>query len=133
MMGKALSRPSIPLFATLGPWCAERGLPALAEHLGALEHWLGADLADVQSELAGRSARHILARGGKRLRPVCVALAARAGAGFSAAARELAVAVELVHAATLLHDDVVDLGEVRRGAPAARALLGNAASIFAGD
>src|SRR5262249_22155884 len=65
--------------------------------------------------------------------PLCVALAARAGNGFGAAARQLAVAVELVHTATLLHDDVVDVGDTRRGAPAARVVYGNAASIFAGD
>jgi octaprenyl-diphosphate synthase len=46
---------------------------------------------------------------------------------------DLAVAVELVHNATLLHDDVIDLADTRRGAKAARAELGNAASIFAGD
>jgi octaprenyl-diphosphate synthase len=78
-------------------------------------------------------ARHLLAREGKRLRPMCVALAARVGSGFGPAVRELAVAVELVHNATLLHDDVVDLGEVRRGAPAARVIYGNAASVYAGD
>jgi octaprenyl-diphosphate synthase len=80
-----------------------------------------------------RSAHHLVDLGGKRLRPMCVALAAKAGSGFGDAARRLAVAVELVHAATLLHDDVVDLGDVRRGAPTARAIYGNAASIFAGD
>jgi octaprenyl-diphosphate synthase len=64
---------------------------------------------------------------------MCVLLAAKAGAGTDNRAHELAVAVELVHSATLLHDDVVDLGDVRRGAPATRAIWGNAISIFAGD
>lgn len=129
----------------LGPLAnlaAGRGLAALAGRLAELAALSAGDLAATEQSLAALergaslvslSAHHLLDLGGKRLRPLCVALAARAGEGFGATARELAVSVELVHAATLLHDDVVDLGETRRGAPAARALYGNAASIFAGD
>jgi len=126
----------------LGAVADARGLAALAARLGELAELTHGDLAATEASLAtlergpshvARSAHHLLDLGGKRLRPLCVALAARAGDGFGAAARELAVSVELVHGATLLHDDVVDLGETRRGAPAARALYGNAASIFAGD
>ncbi len=62
-----------------------------------------------------------------------MAEAARMGAGFDEKVRDLAVAVELVHSATLLHDDVVDMSDSRRGAPSTRAVYGNAASIFAGD
>lgn len=130
------------ILAQLGGVCRGRGLPDLAERLAGLHALVREDLEDVEASLAHlprdaslvrRSAHHLLDLGGKRLRPTCVALASRVGAGFDAAARELAVAVELVHAATLLHDDVVDVGATRRGAPAARAIYGNAASIFAGD
>ena len=79
------------------------------------------------------AAHHLLDLGGKHLRPMCVALAAKCGAGFGDGARQLAIAVELVHTATLLHDDVVDVGDSRRGQPSARVIYGNAASIFAGD
>lgn len=64
---------------------------------------------------------------------MCVVLASRVGDGLDERTREFGVAVELVHCATLLHDDVVDMGDRRRGEPAARTLYGNAASIFAGD
>ncbi|GAC1351400.1 MAG: polyprenyl synthetase family protein [Polyangiales bacterium] len=80
-----------------------------------------------------RSVCHLLSLKGKRLRPICVSLAARVGSGWNRSAQALAVAVELTHNATLLHDDVVDLGETRRGSVAARAIYGNAASIFAGN
>ena len=122
--------------------CRGHGLVGLAARLEALGELSRKDLGAVEEGLGGvrceasvvgDSARHLLSLGGKRLRPLCVALASRLGSGFGPAARELAVAVELVHSATLLHDDVVDLGEVRRGAPTARQIWGNAASVFAGD
>src|SRR5262249_38017531 len=130
------------VMARLGELCQLRGLPGLADRLQLLGEIAGEDLMWCEAELEAlpryqspvfSSATHLLDLGGKRLRPLCVALAARAGIGFGPAARELAVAVELVHSATLLHDDVVDLGTMRRGAPTARAVYGNAASIFAGD
>lgn len=122
--------------------CRAQGLSDLAGRLGDLAELVRDDVRGLEETLARvpsgqrvvqKSAHHLLGTGGKRLRAMCVALAARTGSGFDARARELAVAVELVHAATLLHDDVIDLGERRRGAPAARVVYGNAASIFAGD
>jgi len=119
-----------------------QALSSLSARLAELRELAGSDMAETEADLAtlhrpanivAQSAHHLLDLGGKRVRPLCVALAARVGAGFSPAARHLAVAVELVHAATLLHDDVVDVGDTRRGKPTARTLYGNAASVFAGD
>jgi octaprenyl-diphosphate synthase len=131
-----------PVLGSLERVASSRGLEANAERIGELRAFLADDLADVERDLDAmergetpmhESAQHLLAGGGKRIRPMCVALAARLGSGFGPAARDLAVAAELVHSATLLHDDVVDVGERRRGSPAARVIWGNAASIFAGD
>lgn len=119
-----------------------RGAADLRQRLAALGRWVRADLADFEAELATlprgaravhQAAHHLLDLRGKHLRPLCVVLASRFGDGFTPRARSLAVAVELVHTATLLHDDVVDLAERRRGLPAAAVVYGNAASIFAGD
>ncbi len=134
--------PHEDVFANIELVCAGRGLDSLAGRLVELRTWLDGDLAEVERALKGagagdalaqKAARHLLDQDGKRLRPICVALAARTGSGFNAAARVYAVAVELVHNATLLHDDVVDVGDLRRGSPAARVIYGNAASIFGGD
>jgi octaprenyl-diphosphate synthase len=119
-----------------------RGAVDLRERLASLGRWVRADLVEFEAELnvlprgarvVQQAAHHLLDLRGKHLRPVCVALASRFGDGFTPRARGLAVAVELVHTATLLHDDVVDLAERRRGQPAACVVYGNAASIFAGD
>ncbi len=121
---------------------AVRGAPSLAERLASLDRWVRADLTDFERELdviprggkmIHQAAHHLLDLRGKHLRPLCVALTSRFGEGFTERARSLAVAVELVHSATLLHDDVVDLAERRRGQPTASVVYGNAASIFAGD
>jgi octaprenyl-diphosphate synthase len=122
--------------------CQTEGTFDLAERLRRLDAWLRDDVAQVAralQDLRGgervveTAAVDLVTTRGKYLRPICVALASRTGRGFTPAAHQLAVAVEMVHNATLLHDDVVDLAETRRGKPAARVLYGNAASIFAGD
>jgi octaprenyl-diphosphate synthase len=119
-----------------------QGLGELDARLADLSHWIGPDFDALVAELgtvghgkclAERGARHLLDLEGKLLRPLTLFLAARTGSADRIATTQLAAAVELVHSATLLHDDVVDLGELRRGRPTARLVYGNAASIFAGD
>ena len=76
---------------------------------------------------------YIINGGGKRLRPALVLLAAGA-CGYSGSAHyQLAAVVEFIHTATLLHDDVVDDSDLRRGQATANALFGNAASVLVGD
>ncbi len=78
-------------------------------------------------------ANHLISSGGKRLRPMLV-LAAAGLAGYKGEGHvKLAAAVEFMHTATLLHDDVVDESDMRRGKLAARMLWGNEASVLVGD
>jgi len=83
--------------------------------------------------LINQVAEHIIAAGGKRLRPMLLLLAARALGASGAQAHQLAAVVEFIHTATLLHDDVVDESDLRRGRKTANALWGNAASVLVGD
>jgi octaprenyl-diphosphate synthase len=89
---------------------------------------LGSDVA-----LVNQVAHHIIHHGGKRLRPLAVLLASRA-CGCSREEHVAAAAIiEFIHTATLLHDDVVDSSELRRGQRTANALFGNQASVLVGD
>ena len=74
-----------------------------------------------------------MASGGKRLRPALVVLSARACGYAGRSHYALAAVVEMIHTATLLHDDVVDESELRRGVATANATFGNAASVLVGD
>lgn len=76
---------------------------------------------------------HLLEAGGKRLRPLLAVLAARAAKAPLELAVAVGVAAELIHTATLYHDDVVDDGRVRRGRPAARMVYGNGIVVLVGD
>jgi octaprenyl-diphosphate synthase len=83
--------------------------------------------------LVNQVSEHIIAAGGKRLRPMLVILAARALGGGGPAVHQLAAIIEFIHTSTLLHDDVVDESDLRRGRKTANALWGNAASVLVGD
>lgn len=82
--------------------------------------------------LIDRLADHV-AGGGKRMRPVLVLLAARTCGGVRRDHVQLAAVIEFIHAATLLHDDVVDDSALRRGRETAKHIWGNAASVLVGD
>ncbi len=83
--------------------------------------------------LVNQVAEYIVGAGGKRLRPMLTVLAARAAGYRGEAHHQLAAVVEFIHTATLLHDDVVDESDLRRGRATANAAFGNAASVLVGD
>jgi octaprenyl-diphosphate synthase len=101
------------------------------------------ELADVEALIdehiqagvapATHSAKHLFDAGGKRVRPMALLLAHACWSPIDEKARGLAAAAELVHMATLLHDDVIDDGDQRRGLPTSRRVWGNAVSVLAGD
>ena len=76
---------------------------------------------------------YIINSGGKRIRPLITVLAAKALEVHSPKITKLATIIEFIHTATLLHDDVVDESDLRRGKETANALFGNAASVLVGD
>ena len=76
---------------------------------------------------------YIIEAGGKRLRPLTLLLGARALGYTGSAHIDLGVVIEFIHTATLLHDDVVDKSDLRRGQETANAIWGNAASVLVGD
>jgi octaprenyl-diphosphate synthase len=102
-----------------------------------------ADLADIEKELSenlnplldlvSKTASHILFSGGKRLRPILTVLSARLCGYSDHFAKKISTVFEYLHAATLLHDDLVDGATVRRGSPVAHSIWGNSTAVLVGD
>ena len=92
-------------------------------------------LARMQSDvpLIPELAGHLIAGGGKRMRPMLTLACARLLEYQGTRQHRLAAAVEFIHTATLLHDDVVDISDLRRGRRTANAIWGNAPSVLVGD
>jgi octaprenyl-diphosphate synthase len=114
--------------------------------LGALDRLLAATAAEMEKvnalilkradshvEMVPELARYLIEAGGKRLRPMLTVAAALLCGRPDGAQTNYAAAVEFMHNATLLHDDVVDESDMRRGRPAARMIWGNQASVLVGD
>jgi geranylgeranyl pyrophosphate synthase len=111
--------------------------------LGSIYQPVRSDLAAVgdllERELVSRDpfigdlVRHVLATPGKMVRPALVCLAAQASGGAGEARLWVAGAVELIHVASLIHDDIIDASEVRRGATTVNAQWGNQIAVLLGD
>ncbi|MCL4699855.1 MAG: polyprenyl synthetase family protein [Burkholderiaceae bacterium] len=106
--------------------------PALSDDLAEVDRVIRERLGS-EVALINTISGYIIGAGGKRMRPVLVLLMARALGYQGTAHHLLAAVVEFIHTATLLHDDVVDESELRRGRDTANAAFGNAASVLVGD
>src|ERR1051326_1464701 len=123
----------------LDPTVKDRSVAALDRLSGMLAE----DMAQVNRLIVERMqspvalipqlAGYIIAAGGKRLRPLLTLATARLCGHAGVRHHKLAAAVEFIHTATLLHDDVVDESERRRGQGSANSLFGNQASVLVGD
>jgi octaprenyl-diphosphate synthase len=120
-------------------------LPASAavDRFAQVQAFAAADMAAVDAlirtrlasdvVLINQVAEHIIGGGGKRLRPMLHLIAARAAGYAGRDHLPLAALIEFIHTSTLLHDDVVDESDLRRGRKTANAVWGNAASVLVGD
>jgi len=104
----------------------------IGDELARVEECLGAE-SEAPVEAITAIGRHLRAGGGKRLRPVLLLLSSRLFGEAGASAIRLAAVVELIHTATLVHDDVVDRADTRRGRPSPNVKWGNHTSVLAGD
>ena len=105
---------------------------SLKPELQSIEDSL-ADSVSSELELLDDSAKHLLKAGGKRLRPVFVLLAGKFGHYDLERLKKVAVPLELIHMASLVHDDVIDDANTRRGQPTVKAKWDNRIAMFTGD
>src|SRR5688572_3535123 len=104
---------------------------------------VGEDLRRVEAEIDLESmasvnavtaiSKYLSRNGGKRLRPILLLLSAKLVGKVTPGAIHLGAIVEMIHTATLVHDDIIDVAETRRGKPSTNVLFGNHTSVLAGD
>ena len=111
---------------------ADRLAALLAEDLAAVDALIHQHMESTVGIIPNLAA-HLIDAGGKRIRPLITLASARLLGGGGDGPRKLAAAVEFIHSATLLHDDVVDVSSMRRGRKAANVIWGNSASVLVGD
>ncbi|HEU0265566.1 MAG TPA: polyprenyl synthetase family protein [Geobacterales bacterium] len=110
----------------------ESALALVGDELKQVEEQFRIDL-DSEVPLIRKVGEYVLASGGKRIRPLLLLMAAKVSGYQGDRHIPLASVVEFIHTATLLHDDVVDSSDIRRGAASANAVWGNEASVLIGD
>ena len=121
------------------------GFSKIGQTLSAMEilDLVRADLDRVESVISLESiasvdavttiSRYLQAGGGKRLRPILVLLSSKLAGNTSDGSIRMAAVVEMIHTATLVHDDVIDIAKTRRGRPSTNAIWGNHTCVLAGD
>ena len=105
----------------------------VAEGLDRVDVFLASVWEESPSPALSQLVRHILAAGGKKLRPLITLLCASMQTPAGGRAVKVAAAIEILHAATLIHDDVIDHAYVRRGLPTANSMWSNALAVLSGD
>ncbi|MBZ5585208.1 MAG: polyprenyl synthetase family protein [Acidobacteriia bacterium] len=119
--------------AKLGQAVAVRGIfDLIQDELEQVEKKIGAESV-ASADAVTAIGQYLQSSGGKRLRPTLLLLAAKLVGDAGPAAIQLGAVVELIHAATLVHDDVIDAAQTRRGRPSTNAKWGNHTCVLAGD
>jgi octaprenyl-diphosphate synthase len=118
--------------STLAIATAKEVFDLLRDDLAAIEHELGRDAASGVSAIT-EIAEYLRGGGGKRIRPTLLLLSAHTLGYAGSAAIRLGAVVEMVHTATLIHDDIIDSADTRRGRPSANTTWGNEKCVLAGD
>ena len=108
-------------------------LAPIMQDMIAVDRILREELTTSQSEIIAKVGTYIVAAGGKRMRPALLMLMARALGYEGTLHQELGATIEMLHTATLMHDDGVDEGMMRRGRPTANAQWGNNVAVLVGD
>jgi octaprenyl-diphosphate synthase len=104
----------------------------IQDELEQVETMIGAESV-ASADAVTAIGQYLQSAGGKRLRPALLLLAAKVAGNGGASAVRLGAVVELIHAATLVHDDVIDAAEIRRGRPSSNVKWGNHTCVLAGD